>query len=118
MATLARIQTVKVSLDDLIKNSLTIQSLPEAERRKFIDHVKALPKDKKKEIAQTLLEERSRIEEVDTVTQDERKRILEQVEKDFKGEVKRSMRKITAENEKMERKHEEKQIETLLDEKP
>ena len=63
MPRLAKIQTQKTSLNDVIQGSLTIQSLPEEERKKVIEKILALPTEKQKEVAEILLKEKEKLEE-------------------------------------------------------
>lgn len=96
MPTLAKIQTAQISLDNLIKNSFTIQRLPEAERNKLIAHIKALPQEKQKQVAEALLKEQTELEDIDKTAAEKRKVVAEQSTAKIKEETvhcKREFRK-------------------------
>lgn len=105
MPALAKIKTAQISLDDLIKNSFTIQRLPEVERKKLIEHIKALPQEKQKQVADALLKEKTELEAVDKNAADKRKAVAENSVAKIKEETihcKRTFRKnreVAAEKE-------------------
>lgn len=116
MPQVAKIQTTQVSLDELIKNSVTINALPEAEKRKVIARIKALPKSEQKKVAEVLLKEKTRAEEI----QQEYSRDINQLTQKYSTEIKTYVRKkkkeIRVEQEGTDRQADEAQKEQILKE--
>ncbi|MBI2464385.1 hypothetical protein HYV57_05505 [Candidatus Peregrinibacteria bacterium] len=106
MAVLAKVATQKVSLNELLQHSLTVQSLSEEERQKFIEHVKALPKDKQREVADVLLNEANQLNKIEETLIPERKAILEKYTKDMNEAKKKCIRLLQQKIEEKERKKE------------
>lgn len=114
MPTLAQIKTKKVSLGQLIENSLSIQSLDDATRERLIKGIKKLPKEKQKKVLEILLEEQRRVEEIHVEAAKKLNKTVEDLLlkiKNLEKELERTLRKRT---EERERKAEEVKGDELL----
>lgn len=114
MPALAQIKTKKVSLGQLIENSLSIQSMSEGQRKGLIEGIKSLPKEKQKKVMEILLEEQQRVEEME---QGARKTLKEKVDKlllEIKNTERTLEKIIRKKGEERERKTEEEQGEAIL----
>lgn len=116
MPPLAKIKTKQISLDELIKTSVTLNALPEAERRKAIVRIKALPKEEQKKVAEVLLKERTKVEETQEHATTEKQKIIQDYFVQLKGTEKKILRKAHQMAETAERESETEKGKTLLEE--